>query len=41
MQKLPVLSGKKVVKALSKAGFKPSRRKGSHVILTKETKEGK
>lgn len=41
MAKLPRLSGKEVIKALSKAGFKSVRQKGSHVILTKETSEGK
>jgi len=41
MQKLPVLSGRELIKVLAKAGFKPRRRKGSHVILVKETKEGK
>lgn len=33
--KLPVLSGHKVIKALSNAGWKQSRIKGSHAILTK------
>jgi predicted RNA binding protein YcfA (HicA-like mRNA interferase family) len=41
MQKLPRLSGKEVIKILSKVGFKPARRKGSHIILTKQTPEGK
>lgn len=41
MAKLPRLSGKEVIKALSKAGFVPVRQKGSHVFLTKETSEGK
>ena len=35
MQKLPVLSGKDVVKALSKAGFQIARQKESHIILIK------
>ncbi|MDI6807325.1 MAG: type II toxin-antitoxin system HicA family toxin [Candidatus Aenigmarchaeota archaeon] len=35
MKKLPVLSGKKVIKALSKVGFQVVRQKGSHVILIK------
>ena len=39
--KLPRLSGKEVIKALSKIGFQPIRQKGSHVILIKETNEGK
>jgi len=41
MAKLPRLSGKEVIKALSKSGFVSKRQKGSHVILVKETKEGK
>jgi len=41
MQKLPRLSGKDVIKALSHQGFKSIRQKGSHVILVKETSEGK
>ena len=39
--KLPVLSGRDVIKILSKQGFKVARQKGSHVILVKETKDGK
>ncbi len=35
MKKLPVLSGKDVVKVLSKIGFVPKRQKGSHIILIK------
>ncbi|MFQ5405864.1 MAG: type II toxin-antitoxin system HicA family toxin [Candidatus Micrarchaeia archaeon] len=35
MPKLPVLSGKKVLKVLQKEGFKFSRQKGSHVVMTK------
>lgn len=34
--KLPVVSGKEVLKALVKAGFEIVRRKGSHVHLFKE-----
>jgi len=41
MQKLPRLSGREVIKALSKAGFLPARQKGSHIILTKQTEKGK
>ena len=37
MQKLPVASGREVVKALNKAGFKIVGRKGSHVRLKKKT----
>ncbi len=40
MQKLPRISGKKVVKILSKVGFFPARQKGSHVILKKESENG-
>jgi len=39
--KLPRLSGKEVIKALSQAGFTIARQKGSHIILKKETFEGK
>ena len=39
--KLPVLSGKEVIKVLSKQGFAISRQKGSHIILTKIAPEGK
>jgi predicted RNA binding protein YcfA (HicA-like mRNA interferase family) len=35
MLKLPVLSGKKLIKALEKAGFHRVRQKGSHVSLQK------
>jgi len=37
--KLPVLSGKEVIKALSKIGFEQARTRGSHVILRKEDKD--
>ena len=40
MTKLPRLSGKQVIKALSQTGFVAVRQKGSHVILRKETAEG-
>lgn len=36
MTKLPVLSGKEVVKALAKVGFVHIRTAGSHAILKKE-----
>lgn len=39
--KLPILSGRDVIKALSKQGFKVARQKGSHIILIKESKDGK
>lgn len=37
MSKLPVLSGKELIKILQKAGFEIRRQKGSHVILVKES----
>jgi predicted RNA binding protein YcfA (HicA-like mRNA interferase family) len=33
---LPVVSGRKVIKALTKAGFKVAGRKGSHIKLKKK-----
>lgn len=33
MSKLRAVSGKEVVAALKKAGFKPVRQKGNHVFL--------
>jgi len=36
MPKLPVLSGKDIIKALSKIGFQHVRTSGSHAILNKE-----
>ena len=39
--KLPRLSWSEIIKLLSKKGFGIARQKGSHVILTKETDEGK
>lgn len=41
MPKLPVLSGKEVIKALSKIGFKHIRTRGSHAILNIQTEKGK
>ncbi len=41
MPKLPVLSGREVIKALSKMGFEHVRTKGSHAILNKQTEKGK
>jgi len=35
MTKLPVLSGRELVKILKKLGFEPIRQKGSHIILEK------
>ena len=39
MPKLPALSGKELIKILSKIGFQHIRTKGSHAILNKEDKE--
>ena len=39
--KLPILSGREVIKILSKQGFKTARQKGSHIILVKESDKGK
>ncbi len=41
MPKLPVLSGKEVVKILSRIGFAHIRTSGSHAILNKQTPNGK
>jgi len=40
MPKLPALSGKEIIKALTKMGFEEIRQKGSHVILKKQTATG-
>jgi predicted RNA binding protein YcfA (HicA-like mRNA interferase family) len=40
MPKLPLLSGKEIIKALTKMGFEEIRQKGSHVILKKKTSTG-
>lgn len=32
-EKLPIISGKEIIKTLSKLGFVPTRQKGSHVFL--------
>ena len=39
--KLPRLSGREVIKALLKTGFKEARQKGSHIILIKQSIKGK
>ena len=41
MPKLLRLSGYETVKILSKLGFIKKRQRGSHIVLVKETKEGK
>ena len=39
MPKLPIVSGKEIIKALSKIGFIHVRTSGSHAILKKQDKE--
>ena len=41
MPKLPVLSGKDIIKVLLNIGFKHIRTRGSHAILTKQSSNGK
>jgi len=41
LPKLPVVSGKKCIKALAKLGFEVSRQKGSHITLRREKPYGK
>ena len=41
MPKLPVLSGKDIVKILAKLGYEHVRTRGSHMVLVKQTEEGK
>lgn len=41
MPKLPVLSGKEVIKILLKIGFAHIRTRGSHAILNKNSEKGK
>jgi len=41
MSKIPLVSGKEAVKALRRLGFEFIRQKGSHVILCRETPDGK
>lgn len=41
MVKIPRLSGHEFIKILTRFGFKRVRQKGSHVMLIKETKQGK
>jgi predicted RNA binding protein YcfA (HicA-like mRNA interferase family) len=36
LSKLPLLSWREVVKALTKAGFQVARQRGSHLILVKD-----
>ena len=41
MVKLPRLSGHELIKILAQFGFKKIRQKGSHVMLIKDTRQGK
>jgi predicted RNA binding protein YcfA (HicA-like mRNA interferase family) len=41
MTKLPILSGRELVKILGKAGFAPSRQRGSHIVLVRTDESGK
>ncbi len=41
MSKLPVLSGREVIKILKKIGFEPVRQKGSHIVLAKTDAKGR
>ena len=41
MTRLPRLSGREIIKILSKSGFHKTRQKGSHVMLVKEIKRCK
>ena len=38
MPKLPVLSGREVIRALESVGFDQSRQRGSHVTLRRDNK---
>jgi len=41
MPKLPRISSKKAIQVLERLGFKQVRQTGSHVVMKKETEEGK
>ena len=41
MPKLPILSGKELIKVLIKIGFQHIRTRGSHAILSRLTDKGK
>ena len=41
MTKMPVLSGRDVIKILSKLGYEHIRTRGSHMIMIKQTEKGK
>ena len=39
MTELPLLSGEKIVRALSRAGYSVARQRGSHIRLTHPSRE--
>ncbi|MEX2017075.1 MAG: type II toxin-antitoxin system HicA family toxin [Candidatus Pacearchaeota archaeon] len=41
MAKLPILSGKDIVKILSKIGYEHIRTRGSHMIMVRQTEKTK
>ena len=41
MRKLPVVSGRELIRILGRAGFTHARQHGSHVVLVKTDKSGK
>lgn len=41
MPKLPRISSREAVRSLERLGFKQVRQTGSHVVMKKETEEGK
>ena len=41
MAKLPILSGKELIKILSRLGYKHVRTRGSHIVLVRKTEKGK
>jgi len=41
MAKLPILSGRDIAKILSKKGYQHIRTRGSHMIMVKQTDQGK
>ena len=41
MPKLPRISSKKAIQVLERLGFEQVRQTGSHVVMKKETEEGK
>ncbi len=41
MPKLPRISSREAIRALERLGFEQVRQTGSHVVLKKETEEGK